>query len=139
MCKNATPVDAQLLLPTEESTLRPLTAIPDSENEEAKSKARIAPSLWTIPALGVPLADAVPWLASLDPATLPPALRLFAAAGQLADKMVRRGDFAPAPEGVLEFIPFWKHETQWLVAALAGAGAAAGGGARPAKVPPWPL
>ena len=119
MCKNATPVDAQLLLPTEESTLRPLTAIPDSENEEARSKARIAPSLWTIPALGVPLADAVPWLASLDPATLPPALRLFAAAGQLADKMVRRGDFAPAPEGVLEFIPFWKHETQWLVAALA--------------------
>ena len=119
MCKNATPVDAQLLLPTEESTLRPLTAIPDSENEEVKSKARIAPSLWTIPALGVPLADAVPWLASLDPATLPPALRLFAAAGRLADKMVRRGDFAPAPEGVLEFIPFWKHETQWLVAALA--------------------
>ncbi|MFN3243092.1 MAG: DEAD/DEAH box helicase [Planctomycetota bacterium] len=67
----------------------------------------------------MPLADAVPWLASLDPATQPPAMRLFAAASQLVDKMVRRGDFAPAPEGVLAFVPFWKPETQWLVAALA--------------------
>lgn len=112
-------MDAQLLLPTEETSLRPLTAIPDSENEEARTRARVAPSLWTIPALGVPLADAVPWLASLDPATLPPSMRLFAAASQLVEKLVQRGDFAPAPEGVLQSIPFWTSETQWLVAALA--------------------
>ena len=119
VCAQATPVDAQLLLPTEETSLRPLTAIPDSENEEARARARVAPSLWTIPALGVPLADAVPWLASLDPATLPPSMRLFAAASQLVEKLVQRGDFAPAPEGVLQSIPFWTSETQWLVAALA--------------------
>lgn len=46
-------------------------------------------------------------------------MRLFAAAGQLVDKMVQRGDFAPAPEGVLDSIPFWRSDTQWLVAALA--------------------
>ena len=109
----------QLLLPTEETSLRPLTSIPDSENDEERSQSRIAPALWTIPALGIPLTDAMPWLASLDAATLPPAMRLFAAASQLVDKMVRRGDFAPAPKGVLQFVPFWKPETQWLVAALA--------------------
>ncbi len=119
MCAQVTDVDAQLLLPTEESTLRPLTAIPDTENEESRSRSRIAPSLWTIPALGVPLGVAVPWLASLDPAQLPPSMRLFAAASQLVDKLVRRGEFAPAPEGVLQSIPFWTTETQWLAAALA--------------------
>ena len=46
-------------------------------------------------------------------------MRLFAAAGQLVEKMVKRGDFAPAPEGVLQAIPFWRNDTQWLVAALA--------------------
>ena len=63
--------------------------------------------------------SAVPWLASLDPAQLPPSMRLFAAASQLVDKLVRRGEFAPAPEGVLQSIPFWTTETQWLAAALA--------------------
>ena len=72
---SATPVDAQLLLATEESTLRPLTAIPDSDNEMERSQARIAPALWTVPSLGVPLEVAVPWLASLDAAALPPAMR----------------------------------------------------------------
>lgn len=119
VCAQATPVDAQLLLPTEEATLRPLTAIPDSENDEARIRSRIAPSLWTVPALGVPLGDAVPWLARLDPASQPPSMRLFAAAAQLVDKLVQRGEFAPAPEGVLQAIPFWTSETQWLVAALA--------------------
>ena len=88
MCADASIIDAQLLLPTEESSLRPLTAIPDTENDEVRSQSRIAPSLWTIPALGIRLEDAVPWLASLDPATLPPAMRLLAAAGQLVDKLV---------------------------------------------------
>lgn len=64
------PVDAQLLLPTEESELVPITSPPNPEGEEDRnSKTRIAPALWTIPALGLPLAEAVPWLASLDPAT----------------------------------------------------------------------
>ena len=32
------------------------------------SRAGIAPALWTIPSLGVPLREAVDWLATLDPA-----------------------------------------------------------------------
>ena len=46
-------------------------------------------------------------------------MRALAAAGVLVDKLVQRGDFARAPEGVLEAIPFWTTETQWAVAALA--------------------
>ncbi len=81
---------------------------------------RIAPALWTIPALGVPLADAVPWLASLDAGASPPGLRALAAASKLVLKLVERGDYAPAPQpGVLRFAPHWGADTQWLVAALA--------------------
>ncbi|MEC7725197.1 MAG: SNF2 helicase-associated domain-containing protein, partial [Planctomycetota bacterium] len=46
-------------------------------------------------------------------------MRALAAAGILVDKLVQRGDFARAPEGVLEAIPYWTTETQWAVAALA--------------------
>ncbi|MFK7739473.1 MAG: DEAD/DEAH box helicase [Planctomycetota bacterium] len=81
--------------------------------------SRIAPALWTIPSVGIPLEQAVPWLASLDPADQPPALRLLASASQLVHKMVKRGDYAKAPEGVLSFVPVWQEDTQWLLAALA--------------------
>ena len=103
----ATTVDAQLLLPTEESELTPLAAMPTSGSEENKATGRIAPGLWTIPALGIPLGKAVPWLLTLDAATQAPTLRLLAAASQLVNKLVLRGDFAPAPEGVLKHVPYW--------------------------------
>ena len=120
----ATPVDTQLLLPTEESSLLPLqTAEGDDDSEvaeEPRARTRIAPALWTIPSLGVPLEHAVPWLAGLDAATAPPALRALIGASQLVTKLVARGDFAPAPQpGVLKFAPHWSAATQWLVAGLA--------------------
>ena len=115
----ATTVNAQLLLPTEETELTPMAGMPTSANEDDKGSGRIAPGLWTIPALGIPLRQAVPWLLSLNAATQTPAIRLLAAASQLVSKLVSRGDFAPAPEGVMKHVPFWTTETQWVVAALA--------------------
>lgn len=116
----STTVDAQLLLPTEESDLKPIASMPTSDDEEeGKSKVRIAPALWTIPSLGIPLGKAVPWLMTLDPATQPPAMRVLVAAAHLVGKLISRGDYAPAPEGVLKHVPFWTKETQWVVAALA--------------------
>ena len=115
----ANPVNTQLLLPTEESELIPFTALPDSDGEEDRGKARIAPALWTIPTLGLPLVEAVPWLASLDPAKLAPPMRLLCAASQLVTKLISRGEFAPAPQGVLKFVPLWSKDTQWITAALA--------------------
>jgi hypothetical protein len=117
----ATAHETQVLIPAEESSLRPvvLAAAADGEDED-RPPSRIAPALWTIPATTLPLAAAVPWLASLDAARQPAALRALAAASQLVMKMVARGDYAPAPQpGVMQWAPHWSTDTQWVLAALA--------------------
>jgi SNF2 family DNA or RNA helicase len=112
-------VDLQILLPVEESTLRPVPAQPD-EDEEGRSNERVAPSLWTIPAKALSLGKCVPWLAGLDQRSLSPSLRLLALASRLAMLMRARGDFAPAPQpGVAKFAPHWMPDSQWALAALA--------------------
>ena len=116
-------VDAQLLIPVEESTLRPVglvAATDDDDDDSDRPPARIAPALWTIPARGLPLAAAVKWLAALDARKQPPALRALAAASQLVLRMVTRGDYAPAPQpGVLRWAPHWAVDTQWAMASIA--------------------
>ncbi|MFO1032345.1 MAG: DEAD/DEAH box helicase [Planctomycetota bacterium] len=115
------PLELQLLVPVEETTLRPVARLAEGEvEEEDRPPARIAPALWTIPGLALPLAKAVPWLATLAPDQQPAALRSLAALGQLVGKLLARGDFAPAPQpGVLQWAPHWTTETQWVLAALA--------------------
>ncbi len=115
-------VDAQLLIPAEESSLRPvvLAAVGTDGDDDERPPSRVSPALWTIPAKGLPLEHAVPWLATLDAARQTPALRALAAASQLAVKLVARGDYAPAPQpGVMRWAPHWGTETQWVLAALA--------------------
>jgi hypothetical protein len=73
-------VQAQLLIPSEESSLRPLLSVNGDADEEDRPQSRTAPALWTVSAVGLPLAAAVPWLASLEPGRQPPALRALAAA-----------------------------------------------------------
>jgi hypothetical protein len=91
-----------------------------ADDEEDRPPSRISPALWTIAAKGITLADAVPWLASLDAARQPAALRALAAASQLVFKLIARGDYAPAPQpGVLQWAPHWSADTQWVLAALA--------------------
>jgi superfamily II DNA or RNA helicase len=115
------PVDAQLLIPSEESTLRPLllTATVDGDDDD-KQPSRIAPALWTVPALGLRLQDSLPWLASLDAPRQAAGLRALAALAQLVVKLVARGDYAPAPQpGVMQWAPHWSTDTQWVLAAIA--------------------
>lgn len=115
------PLEMQLLVPVEETTLRPVAKLAEGEvEEEDRPPARIAPALWTIPALALPLQKAVPWLATLAPEQQPAPLRGLVALAQLVGKLVARGDFAPAPQpGVLQWTPHWTNETQWVLAALA--------------------
>ena len=111
--------DLQILLPVEESTLRPVPAQP-GEDDEDRPQERVAPSLWTIPGDALPLSVAVPWLAEQDPRSLRPSMRLLALACRLAIQMRNRGDFAPAPQpGVARIAPHWTTESQWALAALA--------------------
>jgi hypothetical protein len=114
-------VEAQLLIPVEEASLRPLlVATPGEGDDDERPQSRTAPALWSIPALGLPLAAAVPWLASLDPKKQPPTLRALAAASRLVMRLIERGDFAPGPQpGVMQFAPHWCTETQWVLAAIA--------------------
>ncbi|MBM4062700.1 MAG: hypothetical protein FJ265_16625, partial [Planctomycetes bacterium] len=121
LAARAAPVAVQLLLPTEEASLHPLAASgPEDGEDDERPQHRVAPALWSIPALGLPLADAVPWLATLDAAQQPPGLRALVATSQLVMRLCRRGDFAPAPQpGVLHWVPHWNRDTQWLLAALA--------------------
>ena len=113
------PVDLQLLLPVEESTLRPMAAEPGDDEDERQGQ-RIAPALWTIPAHGLRLQDAVPWLAGLDARALPPRARVLALASRLCLRLRARGAFAPAPQpGVARFAPHWDKDAQWVLAALA--------------------
>ncbi|MBL9079306.1 MAG: DEAD/DEAH box helicase [Planctomycetes bacterium] len=119
LAQRAEPVEVQLLIPVEESSLRPRSGGGDSDDDE-RAPSRTAPALWSIPALGLPLAQAVPWLAGLDPRQQPPALRALSAASRLVLRLCARGDFAPGPQpGVLHYTPHWSTDTQWVLAAIA--------------------
>lgn len=73
------PVIVQLLLPSEEASFALSTSRFGEADDEDRTQDRIAPALWSIPALGLRLDDALPWLASLEPAHQPPALRALSA------------------------------------------------------------
>ena len=117
--ERATTVPFQILLPAEESSLRPV-ASSVGDDDDRPQQQRTAPSLWTIPGTGLALADAIPWLATLDPAPLSPSLRMLAAIAKLTLHLRDRGDFAPAPQpGVAQFAPRWSDKTQWILAGIA--------------------
>ncbi len=117
----AAPVSLQILLPSDESSLLPV-GDPGDDGEEGQGPqaSRVAPALWTIPALGLPLADAAPWLAGLDHATLPPGMRVLALAARLARSLAERGEYSPATApGVLTVVPHYDQAACWALCALA--------------------
>ena len=116
----AEPVDLQVLLAVEENSLAPVLATVGEGDDDERAPARPAPALWTIPATGIRLADALPWLLTVDADQATPTLRVLAAAARLIEHLANRGDFAPAPQpGVLQWTPHWTADTQWLLAGLA--------------------
>ncbi|GAB4136063.1 MAG: hypothetical protein Fur0037_00330 [Planctomycetota bacterium] len=109
--------EIQILLPTREADLAP---IEDPSEGPAGSGERVAPGLWTIPSLGVPLQAAVPWLARQDPMALSPGARVLAMASRLVEHLLSTGSFAPTPQpSVTRVSPCWNEQAQWCLAALA--------------------
>jgi hypothetical protein len=98
--------DFEILLPTEEASLRPLTA---AHPHPSAPDARVAPALWRIPGLHVPLAVAVPVLAERSAEEGSPGVRFLAWASRLAISLLARGDFAPASpdQKRLHYVPWW--------------------------------
>ncbi len=117
------PIVCDLLLPTEESALRALTSVDARESD--LSAQRIAPALWRIDGLGVPLRQAVPWLAGLaldriGERDVEPTLRLLILASRLAMKLLTLGDFAFTDvRGVPRAVPFWTPHAVEALGALA--------------------
>ncbi len=96
--------DFQILLPSEESTLQPITV---ARHREGKTGGlRVAPALWQIPGLSLPLDVAVPVLAEMDPGPQDPSLKFLIPASRLVQGMLAHGDFARAEDpNVLAFLP----------------------------------
>ena len=86
-------VQMQILLPTEESTLCPVDRDADEDGEDSPAAQRIAPALWTLPGLALPLRRAVPWLIDQDPRGASPGLRLLILLSRLVRSMADRGEF----------------------------------------------
>jgi superfamily II DNA or RNA helicase len=97
----------EILLPTEEPSLRPLGASASRLDGESE---RIVPALWRIPAVAVPLAVGVPYLATRARADSPGGVRFLGAAARLVLSMLEQGHFAPArpDHKLLRFVPVWQ-------------------------------
>ncbi len=104
--------EIEILLPTEETSLRPLLA--DDVGRNGESEERIVPALWHVPALALPLPVAIPFLAEdAQLAEDAAGLGYLRAASRLVMEMLRRGDFAPAraDHKLLRFVPRWQPDT----------------------------
>ncbi|MEZ5966563.1 MAG: SNF2-related protein [Planctomycetota bacterium] len=102
--------DFEILLPTEESGLRPLLR---SEARDSETSERIVPAMWRVPGLALPLATAVPYLAGAAAAPAPAGVRFLGAAARLTVALLRNGDFARArpDHKLLHFVPVWRQPT----------------------------
>ena len=104
--------EIEILLPCEETSLRPLLA--DDLIRNGEGEERVVPALWHVPALALPLRIAIPFLATH--ADLPAdaaGMAYLRAATTVVLTMLRRGDFAPAraDHKLLRFVPRWKPDT----------------------------
>jgi superfamily II DNA or RNA helicase len=112
------PQDFQILLPSEESTLRPITIA--RYKEGVGTGLRVAPALWQITGQALPLDRAVPVLAEMDPRPQEPSLKFLIHAAGLVQAMLQRGDFAHAEDpNVLSFVPRFGLRSLRCLSALA--------------------
>jgi hypothetical protein len=109
----------EMLLPTEEQSLRPVNQT-DSRSE-GEANERVVPALWRIPGVALPLTAAVPFMASQTDADSGPGWRFLTAAARLVASMLRRGEFAPArpDHKLLRYVPIWKPPTIAALRAVA--------------------
>ena len=112
------PQEFQILVPSEESTLRPITVARYKEGVGAG--LRVAPALWQISGQALPLDVAVPVLAAMEPGPHEPTLKFLIYASCLVQAMLERGDFARAEDpNVLSFVPRFGNRSLRCLSALA--------------------
>ncbi|MCC6782496.1 MAG: DEAD/DEAH box helicase [Planctomycetes bacterium] len=110
-------VDVEILLPTEEESLAPLTPTGFAGKHGAQ---RLSPALWRIPTRALPLRIAVPLLAAMSPERSRPGISFLSTAARLALAMLKRGDFAPADGGgLVTHVPVWTDASLRCLAAVA--------------------
>jgi superfamily II DNA or RNA helicase len=140
------PVAFEMLVATEESTLRPVTPLVlragaegGAEEEQsgtsatAGSEDRMVPALWHMAGRALRLEDAIPLLTSMQADYDQPGLGFLCRAARLVQAMLERGDYAPAavaaaPESsesgerrksLLAFVPYWRDESVRVLGGLA--------------------
>jgi superfamily II DNA or RNA helicase len=110
-------LEIEVLLPTDEETLAPLTPAGFAGKH---GQARLAPGLWRLPAKGLPLDQAIPFLIAHEPSRTQPGLVFLTTASRLATAILERGAFAPLGSGgALDFAPVWSPQLLTLLAAVA--------------------
>jgi hypothetical protein len=110
-------VEFEILLPTDEATLRPVLPEQILSGELARG-ARTVCALWKIRGLGLPLDKAVPLLESIEPTAESPGLRAMILAARLVARMLRVGEYAPAKKGHLRFQPHWSEKSVRMLSAI---------------------
>ncbi|MCA8943801.1 MAG: DEAD/DEAH box helicase [Planctomycetes bacterium] len=108
----------EILLPTEEATLKPI-GVAEARKGERLAKRRIAPALWKLPGRALPLAQAIPFLASYEPSVEQPGLSFLCRGATFVAGMLAKGEFAPADSQVLRFLPHWNPASIACLKALA--------------------
>ena len=105
LTEGAEDVEIEVLFPTDEETLAPLTPAGFAGKH---GTTQLSPALWRIPAKALPLSQAIPVLAALTPERSQPGFAFVVAAARLAMAILERGDFAPIePGGAMRVAPVW--------------------------------
>ena len=111
-------IDFQILLPTEESSLQPVSV--KMAREGATTTARVAPALWRITGVGLSLDHAVGYLSELTARPARPGLAFLSHASRLVLSMLRRGDFARIDgRSLLRWVPHWEEKAVRCLGVLA--------------------
>ncbi len=113
------PREFEILLPTEESNLKPIGVGEARESEDIGSK-RIAPGMWRMTGATLPLDKALDYLADYSPEIEQPGFGFLARASRFVRSLLSRGDFAPAvADAVVDFVPHWNRPAIHCLGALA--------------------
>jgi SNF2 family DNA or RNA helicase len=112
------PVEFELLVPTEESSLRPVT--PHRLAAKGDGGQRVVPGLWRTHGLALRLEHALPHLCAREIDLRSPGLCYLIQAARLVQALLDRRAFAPTSgNSVLAHVPYWEEDTVRCLGAVA--------------------
>ncbi len=105
-----------MLLPTEESSLKPVSS-PEARGD-IPAHIRVVPGFWQMPGKALGLKAAMRFFETAEPTLDQPGMSFLFRIMQLTRAMLEHGDFSVSGENsVLDFVPYWTPE---LVCCLGG-------------------